>query len=74
MPSLHTPKRDISRWIGYPLVCLLLVAVLWRLREDRIEKQTNGLPACPKGAARDEYVGTWEEVVTAVPAVIRQLL
>lgn len=75
MSSLRTPKHDISSWIGYPLVCLLLAGVLWRT--ENVVKKDNPVPpghTTAPGAQTKEFVSTWEEVVTAIPAVIRQLL
>jgi hypothetical protein len=73
MPSLRTPKHDISSWIGYPLVCLLLAGALWRVEFIKESKQPGSVQTAPKKDSR-ESLGNWEEVVTVIPAIIRQLL
>ncbi|HTJ12492.1 MAG TPA: hypothetical protein VL547_10725 [Dinghuibacter sp.] len=76
MPSLHNtpkPKQDVSSWIGYPLVCLLLAAALWRVEFAKDSQQPGPTHMAPKVDSR-ESLSTWEEVVTVLPAVLRQLL
>ncbi|WP_133994274.1 hypothetical protein [Dinghuibacter silviterrae] len=75
MATVNTPKRDLSRWMGYPLVALLVAGVLWRVEVETRMSQTVTAPQnCPSTQVREEFTGTWEEVVTAIPALIRQLL
>jgi hypothetical protein len=79
MAPKNTPKRErsVESWIGYPLVCLLIAGVFWRVEvETGLDKAANAPAVCPSThqTLKEEFTGTWEEVVTAIPAMIRQLL
>lgn len=67
------PKHDFSSWIGYPLVCILLAATLWRVEFTK-ESQHTGCPNAKPKIDNRESLNTWEELVTVLPAVLRQLL
>jgi hypothetical protein len=75
MQSLRAPNRNALRLLWIPVICLILGLMLRRLGNTRDRKSGVGMPAGTRETPTYDYpfISTWEEMVTAVPAVLYRL-
>ena len=75
MQSLRAPNRNALKWLWIPVVCLTLWLTLWQVGNRRNHKEGGGMPAGIQETPTYDYplISTWEEMVTAVPAVLCHL-
>jgi hypothetical protein len=75
MQSLRAPNRNAFRWLRIPLACLILGLTLWRAGRARDHKVGIEMPAGIRETPTYDYpfISTWEEMVTAVPAMLCHL-
>jgi hypothetical protein len=75
MQSLRTQNRNALRWLWIPLACLILGLALWRVGKTRDHKAGGEMPVGVRETPAYDYpfISTWEEMVTAVPAMLCHL-